>query len=102
MERRKHPRHEARFDVLCSSGRREGAGVLVDLSYSGAQIDGASIQPDIGTPVRLYVFVHPVAPFESEGVVVRRNTTGFAIEHSVESEDLRRLVDDVAAIVSVS
>ncbi len=102
MERRKRPRHEARFDVLCSSGSREGAGLLVDISYSGAQLDGSSIQPEIGTNVRLYVFIQPVAPFELEGVVVRHNTTGFAVEYSVENPEVRRLVDDVAAIVCVS
>ena len=99
---RKHPRFKARFDALCSSGREEGAGVLVDLSYSGAQLDEASIQPEIGTQVRLYVFVQPVSPFELVGQVVRQSADGFAIEYTVDSPEVRGLVDDVAAIVAAA
>jgi hypothetical protein len=50
--------------------------------------------------VRLYVFVQPVSPFELIGDVVRRGPRSFAIEYTVDSPEVRRLVDDVAAIVS--
>ncbi len=100
VNRRKHPRFKARFDTLCSSGRQEGAGVLVNISYSGARLEDASLQPELGTTLRLYVFVQPVSPFELEGEVVRVYDGGFAIEYSLESPEVRRLVDDVAAIVA--
>ncbi len=100
MENRKALRVKTRFDVLYSNGPSEGAGVLVDLSYSGARMDQASLQPDVGTRVRLYVFVQPIQPFEMIGHVVRVTDVGFALEWEVSDPDLRHLVDDVAAIVS--
>jgi hypothetical protein len=100
MEQRKHPRFKARFDTLCSSGRKEGTGILVDVSYSGARLEETSLAPDLGTVVCLYVFVQPVSPFELIGHVVRRGPSSFAIEYTVDSPEVRRLVDDVAAIVS--
>lgn len=98
-DRRSHPRFSSRFDALCSGGG-EGAGVLVDISYAGARLEAASLQPPVGTKVRLYVFVQPVSPFELVGEVVRHSETGFAVAYTVESPEVRRLVDDVAAIVS--
>ena len=100
MDRRKHPRFRTRFDALCSSGREEGTGVLVDISYSGARLEQSSLQPPVGTKVHLYVFVQPVSPFELVGSVVRSSQEGFSIEYDVESPEVRLLVDDVAAIVS--
>lgn len=99
MEKRRHPRFRARFDALCSSGREEGVGVLADISYSGARLEGATIQPAPGTKVRLYVFVQPVSPFELAGEVVRSDGSGFAIAYQIESPEVQRLVDDVAALV---
>jgi len=99
MERRAHPRYRARFDTLCSDGAREGAGVLTDLSYSGARLVDASLRPEVGDEVRLYVFVQPVSPFELVGKVVRSAPDGFAIAYQLESDEIRRLVDDVAALV---
>ena len=57
------------------------------------------MKPEIGSEVKLYVFVMPISPFELVGRVVRHSDTGFAIEYTVESENVRRLVDDVAALV---
>ena len=99
MERRKDIRFRARFDALISSGPTEGAGVLVDLSYSGARMEETSLQPALGTSVRLYVFVQPVAPFELVGRVTRYTESGFVILYEVSDPDVRRLVDDVSAIV---
>lgn len=99
-DKRKHPRFEARFDTLCSFGRAAGTGVLTDVSYSGARLEDVSHVPELGTKIRLYVFVLPVSPFELEGEVVRRSESGFAIEYSVESPDVRRLVDDVTAVLA--
>ena len=98
--RRKHPRFRTRFDTLCAAGREEGAGVLVDISYSGAHLEQTSLQPPLGASVRLYVFVQPVSPFELEGEVVRTSESGFAIAYTIENAETRRLVDDVSAIVA--
>ena len=104
--RRQHPRVQAAFDVLFSVGRREGSGRLVDFSHSGALIEGArfedaSLLPDVGTTVRMYIFVQPGAPFEIVGEVVRHSgDQGFALEFKDLSPELRALVDDAAAIVA--
>jgi hypothetical protein len=101
MERRRTPRYKARFDALYSSGAREGAGVLAEISYAGVRLDETSIRPEIGTRVVLYIFVRPVAPFELAGRVVRHSERGFALEIDPPSLEVRRLVDDVAALVAV-
>jgi PilZ domain len=100
MEKRKDPRFRTQFDALYTTGPAEGAGLLVNLSYSGAHIEGASLRPEIGTGVRLYVFVHPVAPFQIEGQVIRTTETGFAIAYAIDDPEVRRLVDDVSALVA--
>jgi hypothetical protein len=100
MNKRKHPRFDTRFDALFSTGREEGAGVLVDISRSGARLEQSSLRPPIGSSVRLYVFVQPVSPFELIGTVVRSEDEGFSIAYDVESAEVRLLVDDVAALVS--
>lgn len=102
MERRKTPRYKAHFDALYSSGTREGAGVLAEISYASARLEDTSIRPDLGSRVRLYIFVRPVAPFELVGEVVRHSDRGFAITIEPPSLEVRQLVDDVAAIVQVS
>lgn len=100
MDKRRDPRFRTRFDALYSSGAAEGAGVLVDLSYSGARLENVSLWPALETKVRLYVFIQPVAPFELVGHVVRITESGFAIEYQVADPELRHLVDDVSALVS--
>ncbi len=99
MERRKSPRFRTKFDVLCSAGETEGAGSLVNLSRSGARLDCASHCPEIGTKVRLYIFIQPVCPFEIAGEVVRIEGDTFAIRYSNLDPEIGRLVDDVAALV---
>ena len=100
MQKRKEPRFKTCFDALYSDCKTEGAGVLADISYSGARIENASLRPEVGTCVRFYVFVQPVLPFELIGHVVRVTENGFAIEYDVSNPEVRRLVDDVAAIVA--
>lgn len=100
MEKRKEPRFRTRFDALYSTGPREGAAVLVDLSYSGARLDNVSLVPDLDTEVKLYVFVQPISPFEIVGRVTRTTERGFAIRYEIDDVELRRLVDDVSAIVT--
>jgi len=98
--KRKELRFETHFDALYSTGAREGAGRLVNISYSGALLEGVSLRPEPGTSVRLYVFVQPVLPFELVGHVVRLTEDGFAIQYDVADGEMRRLVDEVAAVVS--
>jgi len=102
MERRKSPRYKARFDALLSSGSLEGAGVLAEISYASVRLEETSIRPEIGTRVQLYVFVRPVQPFELVGQVVRHTKNGFALTLDPPSLEVCRLVDDVAALVTVS
>ena len=92
-------RVQTRFETLYASGRIEGAGVLADISYSGALIHTDGRIPEIGSALRLYVFLQPVSPFEIEGTVVRHSEGGFATEHKVTDPEICCLVDDAAAIV---
>ncbi len=101
--RRGRGRVKTRFELLYSAGRTEGNGVLADISYSGARIDGTSFRPKIGARIRLYVFVQPVSPLEITGDVVRHTDDGFAIQYKTISDpELQALIDDAAAIVDSS
>ncbi|HPG24756.1 MAG TPA: PilZ domain-containing protein [Myxococcota bacterium] len=100
LDRRRHPRFRTRFDVLCSAGEVEGAGVLKDVSRAGACLAAASHVPALGTKVRLYVFIQPVCPFELAGEVVRVGEDEFAIRYGNLDPEIGRLVDDVAALVT--
>ena len=99
--RRRAGRVPTQFESLYSAGRSEGTGVLTDISFTGAMIEGASLKPEIGKALRIYVFVQPVSPFEIVGTVVRHSEQGFAIEYPSLSDEVRRLVEDAAAIVNV-
>ena len=101
MNRRRNLRFRTRFDALCTAGERGGAGMLVDISRSGARLEGASHCPDLGTKVLLYVFIQPVAPVELAGEVVRSEVGSFAIRFTELDPAVGRLVDDVAALVSM-
>lgn len=102
VDRRTSPRFRARFDALYSAGRREGSGVLTDISYTGAQLQKSSLLPELGSRVRIYVFVQPVAPFELAGYVVRHTGDGFAIAYTLDDPEIRQLVDDVSGIVAAA
>jgi hypothetical protein len=100
--RRAQGRVQTRFESLYSAGRSEGTGTLSDISYSGALVEGASLAPEIGKTLRLYVFIQPVAPFELVGEVVRHTERGFAISFHDMSDEVKRFVDDIAAVVNVA
>jgi hypothetical protein len=99
MDPRRSPRFRTRFDALIASDTAQGAGELVEISYAGARLDDASTRPPVGARVTLYVFVAPVAPFELTGRVERHTETGFAMSYDLFDPEIRRLVDDVAALV---
>ena len=105
-------RHENRvpryLKAHYSFGRVDGTGVLADVSYSGALIEDITMQPEIGTPIILQVYLEPpstfraATPFELDGHVVRHSSSRFAIEYKDNLDpDVRRMVDDAAAIVAV-
>ena len=96
-----------RLDAYYSYHRVEGVGVVANNSYSGALIEQTPKQPEIGTPVILYICLNPPtafeaqSPFELVGRVVRHSPSGFAVQYA-EGVDgaLRRMVDDAAAVVA--
>jgi hypothetical protein len=105
--RRRDDRIPMPLEVHFSFSRVEGFGVLAEISYSGALIQGTAMRPKIGTRIVLYVHLNPPSafeatpPFELAGHVVRHYSTGFAIEYKDNHDpDLRRMVDDAAALVS--
>ena len=100
MDQRRSPRFRTSFDTLISAGSTEGAGVLAEISYSGALLEDTSVAPPVGSRIRLYVFIQPVAPFELMGQVVRKTETGFAVTYELFDEEIRRLVDDISALVT--
>jgi hypothetical protein len=99
MERRRHLRLKIHFDTLYSAGQQEGAGVLTEISYTGARIEEVVNPPKEGTLVRFYIFIQPVTPFEVAGHVAWASENGFAIHYDNFDDDIRRLVDDVTAIL---
>ncbi len=106
--RRRDDRIPIPLAVHYSFGRVEGVGELADISYSGALIEDTAMRPEIGTPIVLYVHLEPpsafeaATPFKLAGHVVRHSSTGFAVQYEDNHEpDVRRMLDDAAAIVAV-
>ncbi len=92
---RRDSRVRTQFETLSDSG----TATLQNISYSGAQLGEASKLPEIGSDITLYVFLQPINPIELVGTVVRHTEDGFAIEYKDVNPEVRRLVDDAAAIV---
>jgi hypothetical protein len=97
------------LQVFCSFERVEGIATLVNISYTGALLENTKMRPEVGTAIKLYVYLKPprafeaVAPSELVGVVARHNPGGFAVEFEDSRDpELRQMVDDAAAIVAVS
>ena len=108
-ERRRGYRISIRLEAYFSEDLYEVIGTLANISYSGTLIEDTSMQPEIGTPCVLYLYLKPpgafkaVSPFRLSGHVVRHTSTGFAIEHEDNFDpDVRRMVDDAAAILGAS
>jgi len=100
LDRRWDSRTRAHFEIIYSSGREEGSGILADISYSGALLIRASVQPRLGAEVRVYVLLIDDSPFEIVGKVVRHVEDGFAIAYANLGLEFRDLVDDAAAVVA--
>lgn len=87
-DKRHGARISTRFETLYCSERQEGAGVLRDISESGARLGESEIQPRIGAQVRLHVLLPDhEAPFELVGEVVRHTERGFAIAYRKPSPE---------------
>ncbi len=104
-------RHENRVPISLkayySFDRFDGVGVLADVSYSGALIEGISKRPEIGKSIVLCVYLKSpltsgkVITFELSGVVVRVSSTGFAIEYEDNHDPVvRGMLDAAAAIMA--
>lgn len=96
-----------RLDTYYAYGWVEGAGVVANISYSGALVEGTPRQPDIGTPIVLHVCLHPPSafevpsPFEIVGHVVRHSPSGFAVQYQSDADSkVRRMVDNAASFVA--
>lgn len=100
MDHRRSHRFSTRFVSLYAADRREGSGLIAEVSYTGARVVDASFQPGIGSLVTLHLMIQPVVPFELQGHVARLTGSGFAIHYDLFDPSIRRLVDDVAAVVS--
>ena len=106
--RRHYNRIPIRLEAFYSAGRVDGVGSLANISYSGALIEDTVMRPEIGTPIKLYLYLKPPSafvaadPFELAGHVVRHSSNGFAVKfENSHDPDLRRMVDDAAAVVAV-
>jgi hypothetical protein len=93
--------------VYCSFERVEGIASLSNISYTGALLENTAMRPEIGTRIQLYVYLKSpranitAKPSELTGVVARHSSDGFAVEFKNSHDpDLRRMVDDAAAIVA--
>lgn len=102
-ERRRGERVSTALNAHYSSGPEAGIGVLANISYSGALIEDSSVQPTVGSRVRIYVFSEPVdpiapaSPCELVGRVIRHSSSGFAIEYEDADSEAHQLVDKAAA-----
>jgi hypothetical protein len=100
-QNRRSERIRTRFETLYSSERQEGAGVLADISYSGALLEGTSLRPRIGSRVRVYILLPGrETPFELVGQVIRYTEHGFAIAYEKVDATIERFVDDAAGLVN--
>jgi len=101
-EKRRGVRVPTALNAHYSSGPEDGIGVLANISYSGALIEDSSVQPTVGSRVRIYVFtepadpIAPASPYELVGRVIRHSRSGFAIEYEHSDSEVRQLVDEAA------
>ena len=96
-------RIRTRFETLYSGNRREGSGVLTNLSSLGAMVDEATLFPQVGEQVRLHLLRDDGGePVAVSGGVVRLTHAGFAVQFKEPSEAVRRLLEDLAGAADPS
>ena len=92
-EQRRAPRKRAGLAVLCRSGGERGAGRMVNVSLSGALLESASIQPQLGAAVEILFTTRGAGKStEINGTVARHTETGFAIQFLAANDALRELI----------
>jgi hypothetical protein len=102
-EKRSGERFATALNAHYSAGPEDGIGVLSNISYSGALIEGSSLKPTVGTKVRIYVFaesedpIAPASPCELVGRVVRHSSAGFAIEYEETDPEVSHLIENAAS-----
>ena len=106
--RRPCKRFSTHLETFYYARRVDADGGVANISHSGALIEETSMRPEIGASVVLYVYLKPpsafgaATPFKLVGQVARHTSTGFAIEYEDDLDpDVRRMVDDAAAVVAV-
>ncbi len=104
---RRADRFPISLKVYCSFERVEGIARLVNISYTGALIDNTAMRPEIGTPIKLYVYLEPPrdlemgAASELTGAVARHSSDGFAVKFKDNhTPHVRRMVDEAAAVIT--
>ena len=105
--KRRTSRFRMPLQVYCSFEGMEGFASLSDISYTGALLENTGMRPKIGTRVTLCMHLKPpraseaVAPSELIGVASRHSYDGFAVKFENGNDpDVRRMVDDAAAVVA--
>jgi len=105
-DRMRAERVPIRLDTYYAYGWVEGAGVVSNISYSGALVEGTPRQPEVGPPIVLHICLYPPSafdvpsPFEIIGHVVRHSPSGFAVQYQSDAtRSVRRMVDSAAALV---
>ena len=95
MDRRNSPRVSARVDALIYWEGRESAGVLGDLSYSGAVVEDCALRPPTGAKVRVYLYLPGEPTLELEAEVSRHTESGLALRYELHAVGNRRQLDAV-------
>lgn len=100
--KRRGQRIKTRLKALFCTEDQSGDAMLAEISYSGARLEGTSLQPPRGRSVCLYVWLeNQEEPFELIGRVAGHRHDGFAIEYEKPGQDVCQMVDLAAAAVDV-
>ncbi len=93
--------------VYCSFERVGGTATLANISYTGVLVESTAMRPEIGTPIKLYVYLKPPrvyemgAPTELTAAVARHSSDGFAVKFKDNhNPHVRRMVDEAAAVIA--
>jgi hypothetical protein len=103
--KRRDDRFPISLKVYYSFARVEGFASLANISYTGALVENTAMRPEIGTRIKLNVYLRPprafgsATPSELIGVVARHSSNGFAVKfENSHDPDVHRMVDDAAAV----
>jgi hypothetical protein len=94
----RNARVRTQFECLCASTSRKGEATLVNISYTGALLSQPTLTPPRGDVVIVKLPLPGDRHFHLRGRVARYDSNGFALEFDRMDDEIRRLVDDAAAI----